>query len=544
MRYLPFLALFVYNKKKEVCHMRSLSRLLVVLILCLASIAVPGEPGQAADGGAYITLSPSFGVPGEEIRIRGYNFTTEEWIDIYYYLNGSRIRVAEVKTDEDGDFPSVTFTVPESYTGDHDVRAVEDTSGAYAEDIFEVKPGLTVEPEEGTVGADVTVTGHGFAADEEDIQLIYYPDGDSEVIQADIPVDEYGSWNWTFQIPPSTRGGHKLDARGDDSTLGQVEDAIFIVIPGISISESSGSAGDTITMTGNGFEANERDIKILFDGEEMETDPDIIRAEDTGNWTGYFQVPDMPKGTYPVTAEGEWTEGITPLSFKIEPGLTLSPNEGHVGTNVTVTGGGFAANRNVDIMYDGSHVETTGTNSTGGFEVTFPVPESPHGQRQVTAQDTAGNNATGAFTMESDPPEPPQLISPADGARVGFIGTVRPAFEWSAASDPSGVRYSLQVATSGNVTSTGEFVDAIVSVPDIGATNYTLTATQALPYGTYYWIVQAVDGADNAGTWTAAGSFRVGLVPMWAFIVIIVAIVALIGTLLYFFVIRKRLYYY
>ena len=195
-------------------------------------------------------------------------------------------------------------------------------------------------------------------------------------------------------------------------------------------------------------------------------------------------------------------------------------------------------------MYDGGYVETTSTNSTGGFKATFPVPASPHGQRQVTAQDAAGNNATATFTMESYPPEPPELVSPVDGARVGFIGRVTPTFEWSAVSDPSGVRYSLQIATSDNITSTGEFVDAIVSIPDIGATNYTLTATQALPYGTYYWTVQAVDGADNAGNCAAAGSFRVGLVPMWAFIVIIVAIVALIGTLLYFLVIRKRLYYY
>jgi hypothetical protein len=145
--------------------------------------------------------------------------------------------------------------------------------------------------------------------------------------------------------------------------------------------------------------------------------------------------------------------------------------------------------------------------------------------------------------MESDPPPIPELISPPDGVRVGFIGRVRPTFEWSAVSDASGVHYSLQIATSANVTATG-FADPVVSIPDIVGTNYTLEKTEALPYGTYYWIVQAVDGAANAGSWTAARSFRAGRLPLWAFILIIVAIVVLIGTLVYFFVIRRRMYYY
>jgi hypothetical protein len=210
---------------------------------------------------------------------------------------------------------------------------------------------------------------------------------------------------------------------------------------------------------------------------------------------------------------------------------------------LTVAGGGFAANKDVDILYDVSQVKTAETNDKGSFNVTFLVPESPHGARLITGGDAAGNNATAIFTMESDPPDTPELISLPDGGRVGFTGRIRPKFEWSAVSDDSGVHYSLQIATSANVTATG-FADPVVSVTDIVGTNYTLEKTEALPYGTYYWIVQAVDGADNESGWTAARSFQAGRLPLWAFIVIIVAIVAVIGALLYFFVIRKRMYYY
>ena len=518
--------------------MRLLSRLLVVLVLCLVAIVLPAAPAQAAD--TYITLSPDHGVPGEEVTVRGHNLTADEWVDIYYYLNGDREWLDDVETAGDGDF-RVTFIVPESYTGDHDVRVYRGTNLQAMKD-FTVEPGLTIDPEEGPVGTTVTVEGLGFAEDEEDIELRYYLNGDHEVIEDDITADEDGSWEVSFQIPPSTQGYHKLDARGAESRLYEVEDDIFEVTPGITIDESSGSVGDNITMTGSGFEADERDITILFDEEAVATE---IRADDMGYWEDSFEVPEMPTGTYSVTAEGEQThkEDISELNFEIEPGIVFSPDEGHVGMNLTVAGRGFAANEDVDIIYEGSQVATARTNAKGSFDVSFLVPESKHGGRPVTAEDDAENEATAIFTMESDPPDTPDLISPPDGDRVGFIGKVRPNFEWDEVSDASGVYYSLQLAASANVTDTG-FVDPLVSKEGLVGTNYTLDDTEALPPGTYYWIVQAVDGADNESGWSGIYSFRAGLLPLWAFIVIIVAVAGGIGAAVYFFVIKKRIYYY
>lgn len=517
--------------------MRLLSRLLIVLIVCIAAIALPAVPAQAQ--GARITLSPDDGVPGEEVTVRGYNFTDEEWVDIYYYPNGVGIRVAEIETDEDGDF-RVTFEVPESYAGPHKVLA-EDEYGVDASDYFTVEPGLTVDPEEGPVGTNVTVEGYGFDEEEEDIEVYF----DSEVVAENIEADEDGSWQTSFQIPSSAKGSYKIDAEGDESQDYDVEDATFEVTPEISLNKSSGSVGDNITMTGTGFEDEDSYIKILFAGEEAETEPEIIRADENGSWKAAFKVPEMPTGEYSVTAEGERTrkEDVNELSFEIGTGLVLSPDEGHVGMNLTVVGHGFDTNEDVVIRYDGSQIETATTNSIGSFTAIFPVPESQHGEREVTANDSAGNNATAIFTMESKPPGTPELASPSGGDRVGFIGRVRPTFNWTAVSDESGVYYSLQIATSENVTATG-FADPVVSVQNIVGTNYTLNATEALPYGTYYWILQAVDGAENAGNWTAALSFRTGVMPLWAFILIILAIVAGIGTAVYFFVIRRRIYYY
>jgi hypothetical protein len=197
----------------------------------------------------------------------------------------------------------------------------------------------------------------------------------------------------------------------------------------------------------------------------------------------------------------------------------------------------------VNIMYDGSQVATAETNDKGSFNVNFPVPESQYGDRLVTAGYAGGNAAIATFTMESDPPPIPELISPPDRSRVGIRGKVTPTFEWSEVPDDSGVRYSLQIATSENVTGTGEFADPLVSIAGLVETSYTLNGTEALSLGTYYWIVQAVDGAENESGWTAANSLRVGLLPLWAFIAIIIVIAVLLVALIRALVKRRSIYY-
>jgi hypothetical protein len=520
--------------------MKLLPRLVIVLVVCLIAIALPAVPAQAVQCWTpFIELSPKSGVPGTKVAVNGQRFTVDEYVEIYY--DGTR--VATGRTDSSGDF-TITFTVPGGYKGAYEVYAkvLDDTADAY----FTVKPGLTVSPEKGPVGTTVTVKGQGFAKNETGIELRYYLDGNYETEARNITANTKGSWKTSFPIPPSSKGEHKLDAQGAVSKLYDVEDATFRVTAEISVDKSSGIVGESITVTGSEFAAYESGIQILFYGEAIVTD---IKADSQGDWEASFEVPEMPTGNYTVTAEGEWTkkEDVIGLSFEIEPGIVLSLNEGHVGITLNVTGRGFAANEDVNIMYDNSQKAIAETNDKGSFfDVSFSAPESQYGAHQVTAEDAEGNKTKqpAVFTMESNPPDTPGLISPPNGSKVGLIGNVRPTFEWSAVSDDSGVRYSLQIATSANVTATGKFVYPIVSKKGLAGTNYTLEETEALPYGTYYWSVQAVDGAENEGGWTAARSFRAGLLPLWGFIAIITAIVVAIIALVRFLLIRRGIYRY
>jgi hypothetical protein len=511
--------------------MRWVFRLHVALILCLIAIALPATPAQALCVPYGIELHPESGVPGTEVAVYGHAFLEGKPVDLYY--DGDLIAIGE--TSSNGDF-TITITIPEDCAGHYEIEANLGYTRVHT--YFTVKPGLTISPDEGPVGTTATVQGQGFAKNEENIELLYYLDGNYETIERNIIANSKGSWERSFPIPSSTNGEHKLDAEGAESQLYKVEGAIFRVTAEISADKSSGIVGESITMTGSRFATYEKGIQILFDSQAVVTD---IKANAEGDWEAGFDVPGMPSGNYTVTAEGEKTnkEGIAELSFEIKPDIVLSAPEGYVNMDLTVTGRGFAANTDVDIMYDDSPVTTAETDDQGSFEVSFSVPESQHGERVVAAGYNGENHANSIFTMESDPPDTPKFISPSNGSRFGFIGNAAPTFEWSDVSDESGVRYSLQLATSDN------FADSsvIASVTGLTKTSYTLEEKDTLPNGTYYWRVQAVDGAENESDWTTVRSFRAGLLPLWGFIVAAAAIFILFIALIRSLVIRRRYYY-
>jgi len=521
--------------------MHLLPRLLVIFVICLISLTLPAAPAQAICVPWDIELSPEFGPPGTEVEVYGHDFTEDTLVDIYY----DGVLVATDRTDSEGEF-TIIITIPEDSSGPY--RVLANLAYTTADRYFVVRPGLTVSPEKGPLGTNVTVKGQGFAKNEEAIELMYYLNGSYKTIESNIMADARGSWGTSFQIPSSTRGEHKLDAQGAESKLYEVGDATFRVTAEISIDKPSGIVGDTVTMTGSRFSASEKDITVLLDSQAVATD---IQANSKGEWEASFTVPEMPAGEYIVTADGEQTrkEDISELSFEIKSNTALSSDEGHVGMDLTVTGCGFAANEEVVILYDDSQVATAETDDKGNFEASFSVPESKHGEHEVRAKLTGSTNntadletnASAVFTMESDPPPVPTLISPSDRIRLGFMGEVTPTFEWSEVSDDSGVTYSLQIAVSADVNATGEFVDPMVSVTNLAETSYTVT--EALPYGTYYWIVQAVDGAENGSDWAANHSFRVGLLPLWGLILVIVVAAVLLILLIRALVVRRTIYY-
>jgi len=515
---------------------------------------------------SYTGLDRDEGYVWDEVTIDGsWDDTHGRYIYIYYELYNEdeedwpykKVSYDDWEETEGIYYFDYDFEIPESCRGEHDILICDEDDPD--EDVatlkFTVYPSIEIDESEGAAGTEVGVTGFGWDENESEIEIRFYledPDDDYddddlyEVVwpvegeSGDIEVDDYGTWeDVTFEVPPASKGDHWIYAVGDESD--DIEDdeimgVEFEVLPGISLDKESGGFGETITVTGSGFEEDEKDIEILFDGDVVK---DNIEADDDGIWEGTFEVPEAAKGTYDVTAEGRKTdkEDIEEVEFEVVPGLVLSPTEGHVGTMLTISGGGFLANKSVTISYDGVSKGSATTNSKGSFSgISF---EATHTQTTHTVEhpvvatyDTT--TLSTKFIMESLAPAKPTLSSPANDSRVGLFGKQTATFEWSAVTDDSGVSYSLQIGTS------ADFAQVLISKTGLTEVTYTLTGAEALSYGTYYWRVKAIDGAQNDSGWTTAYSFKSALLPLWAFIVIVTLIVVLIGALVFVFGIRKR----
>ena len=160
------------------------------------------------------------------------------------------------------------------------------------------------------------------------------------------------------------------------------------------------------------------------------------------------------------------------------PSILLSPSNGPIGTQVTLSGNGFAANSIVTIEYDGNTVSTSPstitTTSTGTFTATFIVPSSPAGSNKVTATDSYGNTASATFTIV-----PSIYISPSNGP----IGTqVTLSGNGFAANSIVTIEYDGNtVSTSPSTittTSTGTFTATFI-VPSSPAGSNKVTATDS-----------------------------------------------------------------
>jgi len=122
---------------------------------------------------------------------------------------------------------------------------------------------------------------------------------------------------------------------------------------------------------------------------------------------------------------------------------------------------------------------------------------------QVRAKDGAGNIGSWSnarlFSIDATAPSRPALVSPADGATLDQFVT----FDWSDVSDPSGVTYTLQIDDA------TDFSTPVREKTGLTLSTYKLTSSEALPNGTYYWHVMAVDGTGNPGKWSSRRSFVV-----------------------------------
>lgn len=481
-----------------------------------------------------ISLSADRGTVGSNLTISGWGFNgNETGIKILY--DGSPVE-SGISASSKGSW-QVTIKVPPSSGGQHTIDADGTTPATEVEDwTFTVVPRVEISPTSGWVGTVVGIAGTGFASGETNIKVTY----DGLTVKTGIAADAKGSWQSSFTIPTSAKGSHEISAFGAVTPEVNVPKISFTVSPGIKLEPASGHlggaihVGDSLWISGVGFEANEAGITVTFDGVMVASN---IIADAKGSWADRIEVPLCARGEHAVDASGEVTKAgdIPDATVIVSPKIEMNPVSGAIGSEVTVRGTGFAANQLITISFDGANVASgMATDAKGSFSTSFKIPKSKAGEHTVTVTDPTASVFSAKFTVESTPPPTPRLISPEAGSQFGFIGKTTVTFDWSDVEDPSGVYYVLEVSPS------ADFAGVVIHKPGLTASEYTLTEKEALSKGTYYWRVKAVDNAENESEWTSGQLFKVGGMEWWQIALIIIAFIVIISIIWRFISVSRQ----
>jgi len=487
-----------------------------------------------------LSVSAATWVVAAAIRVDPHEGRIGDWVEIrcWGFEKSTRIYFSSDEADE-GDYidKDVTayerisisgdiFTVPDRLT---DGRDDEDVHGgiyyvyaAYigvkeiiAVDTFTVIDGeIELDPEEGTVGSEVEISGEELRPNQK--ITVEYEDEEVDIISGDNQTDSDGKFTCIVIIPDSTIGDHVITVI---DVSGNKPEAEFTVEPKITLVPAEQEAGKEVEVSGAGFSRKDA-IIVTLDGDRIDTIPAYIETNRRGSFNCIFAAPLYDSSGIRKVEATDRSFNRAEAQLTVLAGIWLSPatspaSPGHVGMELTIHGVGFIAKAAVTITYGEDDEVIAGTTATanadGNFLVSFTLPPSVAGSHVITATDGT-STVTSTFTMESQAPPVAVPLKP----KVTGTAEAEAYFDWEEVTDPSGVSYTLQVASD------ADFTTIVLEKEGLPHSEYTVTKEEKLESTekkAYYWRVKAVDGAFNGGEWSPPGLFYVGFswtsMPGW-----------------------------
>jgi hypothetical protein len=287
---------------------------------------------------------------------------------------------------------------------------------------------VELDPEEGSIGDTITVTGEGFTASSEDNERhvdVYFAADEASTtddIGTDVNTYEFlktpgigwegdadeGEFEVTFTVPAELEDG----TDDEDVEYGTYyiyvtlynttrirAIAEFTVIGGeISIDPDEGPVGTEVEISGQDFDSRE-DITVEYDGDEVKIESGDDRTDSDGEFELTIIIPESTADDHTITVIGEDSNSEVEDVFTVEPEMTIDPDSGAAGTKVTISGTGFGYKSDVTISIDNDEVETGETDKYGSFEITFTVPILEPGTYDVEAEDDDNNSEEAEFTI-------------------------------------------------------------------------------------------------------------------------------------------------
>ena len=260
-----------------------------------------------------LEVTPSTVVPGQVISVTGSGFKGASTIAAGNVVIGSiAANNAELLVNNVG---SVTFdvSVPDGVAAGDTKVVVTDAAGRVGEAKMTVtKAALTLDPEEGLVGSDVTVSGVGFPAN--DLVLIKY--NDNTITTAN--TDSTGTFSKGIVVPSSgiaTGGSYSVTAESQINEVAvSASKTHKTPKPAVTLSDASATAGSSLTVDGANFKGFVQVYRIEIGGQNVTALP-APATDKWGTFSATVQVPQLSPGRYAVKAIVEDAGGDSATEF-------------------------------------------------------------------------------------------------------------------------------------------------------------------------------------------------------------------------------------
>jgi len=280
---------------------------------------------------------------------------------------------------------------------------------------------IELDPEEGTIGDEITITGDDFIPSTDASERwvkIFFSNEEADVSDLiDDDVENYavvetqqigyqdesdeGEFETTFDVPAVLDDGDEdIDVTSGTyyvyvttitatDTQGVYIRAVaeFTVIAGeVSIDPDEGPVDSFVEIIGSAF-GSRQDIEIEFDGDSLPIEGDDETDSD-GDFESFIIIPESYAGDHDITIIVGSSE--VEVEFTVEPDIIITPQYGEAGTEVTVSGTGFARRpKEVYVYFDNTQIAPTTMDSKGSFSMKFNVPEGlTAGVYDIEAEDT------------------------------------------------------------------------------------------------------------------------------------------------------------
>ncbi len=461
------------------------------------TLTVPSTPAGTYDvnvssGSVFVTeasflvspslvLTPTSGPAGITITATGTGFGAS---GAYSFMWNSSLTLCTGTSESDGDL-GCSGDVPSVPAGDYATSLTQGSFVVTAE--FTVVATAEVTPGSGAVGAFAAVSGTGFPASQ---SFSVSWNSSAEFCGGIVAVD--GNWGCSAPVPVSAAGTYSLSA----SSGSQLEGVEFTVVPSFAVSASLGYVGNSVSVTGEGYNASQT-YTVAWDSSV----PLCSGTTDTlGDFGCTFVVPAAVAGAHSVSAL-QGTFGPAAQGYTVEPALSLNPASGVVGTPITATGTGFGGDAGVAVYWNGTtEVCSDTTQATGGFSCSFPAPSDPAADVPVSAIESS-NEASTTFGLASS------LVLSTNSGVVGADATATgaafgPNAPYSILWEPSGA-----VICSGTTGSLGTFACAF-TVPVATAGTHAVVAVQgSLELGSDFTVLPSGSLSVSSGEVGNASTF-------------------------------------